>query len=357
MKKETKIYKKTFLTLLLIFPIIAVAEFYQFNMLWGNAFGITGRMLSWLRTSYIPDDPAYSFPLLFHRIFSFLPFDTIFEWAVFWAIIMNIVFFIFFIKRNKYYTKAEYLFIFSSMFILDVFVFGINKDIVQCIIIILIYMITLLKIKDIYKLLCICGILLLESLFFRSYYILAIATILIVFYALKRYKKSPKKNLVYMIITIFILLFLFIFLTQFINPDAYKQLLSRRDSLEDALEARTVIINLIPGSGYFNYCINYIINSIRMLFPVELLFMGVKYIPFFIYQLYLTIHIIKNIKNSDKNNLLNLSIVLGYWLMLFASESDFGTLVRHQAILLPFYLDIIKENSMKKRGAKKNEKN
>lgn len=344
MKKGFRFKKNTFLTLLLIFPIIAVAEFYQFNMLWSNAFGITGRMLNWLHTSYIPTDSSYAFPLFFHRLLRFLPFDTIFEWAVFWAIIMNIIFFIIFLKKNRAYTLTEYIFIFASMFILDVFIFNINKDIVQCLIILILYEISLLNIKNIYKVLSICIVLFLESLFFRPYYIFAALTTIIVYFVFNKALNKDKKSWIKMFIIILLLLFLGIFIAQFIDYDAYSQLLGRRDSLAEDLDANTVISDVLPGSGYFNYCLNYVINLFRMLFPLELLFKGIKYIPFFVYQVFLTINILKNIKLLNKQNILNLSFVTGYWLMLFASESDFGTLVRHQAILLPFYLDIIQEN-------------
>lgn len=349
MQKNKKIYKQTFFKLSLIFPIIIVAEFYQFNMLWGNAFGITGRMLSWLHTNYIPTDNSYAFPLMIHRLFKFLPFNTIFEWAVFWALIMNLVFFIVLLKRYSKYSLKEYIFIYASMFILDVFVFNINKDIVQCLMILIIYEISLLNIKQIWKLIIICGILIFESVYFRSYYIFAALSILIVYFVFNHYIKKNKVNYLNASLLIILFLFLAIFISQYIDSEAYYQLLTRRDTLEEDLVANTVINNIVPGSSYFIYCINYIINMIRMLFPFELVVMGIKYLPFFIYQIYLTINIIKGMKKLNKESCLNISIVIGYWLMLFASESDFGTLVRHQAILLPFYLDLIKNNMDKEK--------
>ena len=344
MRKEFRFKKNTFLGLLLIFPIIIFAEFYQFNILSKNSFGIIDKIIGWLHSTFIPIDNSYAFPLSFHRLLKFLPFDTAFEWGIFWAIVMNIIFFIFFLRKYKTYTLTEYIFIYASMFILDVFVFNINKDIVQCLIILILYEITLINIKNTYKVLLICITLFLESLVFRSYYIFAALTTIIVYTVFNKELAKEKKSWLKNFIVILLLLFLGIFISQFIDSEAYNQLLGRRDTLEEDLDANTVISDILPGDGYFNYCLNYIINLFRMLFPIELLFKGIKYIPFFIYQIFLTINILKNIKLLNRNNVLNLSFVVGYWLMLFASESDFGTLVRHQAILLPFYLDIIRNN-------------
>lgn len=344
MRKGFGFKKNTFFGLLLIFPLIIVAEFYQFNILSGYAFGIINRMIGWLHSAFVPLDNSYAFPLFFHRLLKFLPFDTAFEWGIFWAIIMNVIFFIILLRKYKTYTLTEYIFIYASMFILDVFVFNINKDIVQCLIILILYEIALINIKNIYKLFMICVILFLESLFFRSYYILGALTTIIVYIVFNKTITNDKKSWLKASILILLLLFLCIYITQFIDSEAYNQLLGRRDTLEEDLDANTIISDMIPGDGYFNYCLNYLINLFRMLFPVELLFKGIKYIPFFVYQIFLTINILKNIKSLNKHNILNLSFVVGYWLMLFASESDFGTLVRHQAILLPFYLDIIRNN-------------
>ena len=344
MKREFRFQKNTFFGLLLIFPLIIIAELYQFNVLNGYAFGIINRMIGWLHSTFIPVDNSYAFPLMFHRLLNFLPFDSAFEWGIFWALIMNVIFFIILLKKYRTYTLTEYIFIYASMFILDVFVFNINKDIVQCLIILILYEITLIKIKNIYKVLAVCIILFLESMFFRSYYIFAALTIIIVYFIFNRKLSKDKKSWLKATVLILLLLFLAIFFAQFIDNEAYNQLLERRDTLAEDLDANTIISDMMPGDGYFNYCLNYIINLFRMLFPIELLFKGIKYIPFFIYQTFLSINILKGIKSLNKTNILNLSFVVGYWLMLFASESDFGTLVRHQAILLPFYLDIIRNN-------------
>ena len=144
MKK--KIYKDTILYLLFIFPIIIIAKYYQFNMLNSNAFGIITRLIKWLHTEIIPSDPAYAFPLQFYRTLKFLPFQTALEWGIFWSIVMNIIFFIIFLNEEEKYTIEEYIFICASMFILDVFVFNINKDLVQCLIFLIVYFIVRSKI-------------------------------------------------------------------------------------------------------------------------------------------------------------------------------------------------------------------
>lgn len=361
MNHKTKpINRVTFIMLLLIFPIIIFGELYQFNILSSNAFGIINRIINWLPTDIIPIDNSYSFPLRFYRLLRFLPFKTPLEWAIFWSIIMNVIFFIIFLKKYKTYTIQEYIFIYASMFILDVFVFNINKDLVQSLILLIIFIITNLKIPDWLKILLAALILVIESIFFRSYYVLGAATTLIVYFILlnfTKYNNKKKNSIVFSSILILICLFSIIFIAQYIAPEAYNQLIGRRDTVVEDLDANTVISDWLPGNGYLNYCINYTINMFRMSFPIELLIKGIKYIPFVIYQIYLTVNIIKGIKNINKKHLSNLSFIIGYWLMMFASESDFGTLVRHQATLLPFYLDMIKDNIYNKELRNNSEKN
>lgn len=348
-----KVNKNTLFEMALLFIVAILGKIYQFTMLNGYAFGIINRMISLLHTNYIPLDMSYKLPLNFFRLFKFLPFSTAKEWAIFWTIIMNIVFFIFLLKYKKKYSNQELLFIYASMFILDVFVFNINKDLIQCLIVFMIFLLTNFKLSNKIKIMIAALIMFLESTCFRSYYIFGALTILIVFFVLNKYiidKNINKKSVIKAISLILILLFVAIFIAQYINNKAYNELLSRRDTLAEDIDANTVIVDMIPGNGYINYCINYVINLLRLSFPVELLFMGIKYIPFVIYQIYLTINIIKNLKNINKINIFNISFIVGYWLMLFASESDFGTLVRHQAILFPFYLQMIDENIKRKKG-------
>ena len=354
------IYRSTFVMLLLIFPIIIFGKLYQFKLLNGYAFGIINRIIEWLPTEIIPTDNSYAFPLQFYRVFSFLPFDTALEWAIFWAIVMNIIFFIILLKKYKTYTMQEYIFIYASMFILDVFVFNINKDLVQCLVLLLVFFAMNLKCSNRLKIFLAALILGIESIYFRSYYILGAATSIMVYFILSIFIKKDKKkktSTILSIISVLILLFLMIFAAQYIAPEAYEQLIGRRDTIAEDLDANTVISDWLPGDGYSNYCINYIINMFRICFPLELLLKGIKYIPFVIYQIYLAINIIKSMRHINKKHLANLSFIIGYWLMMFASESDFGTLVRHQAILLPFYLDMIKDNIRYKESRKSNEKN
>ena len=356
MKGKT-IKKNDLFMLLLIFPLIILAKWYQFNVLNGYAFGIINRIIEWLPTNIIPVDLSYAFPLRIYRLIRFLPLNTALEWAIFWAIVMNVIFFVLLISFKQQYKLEEYIFIYVSMFILDVFVFNINKDLIQCLIVLLIFFIIKKNGNSKVSLFLITIILFLESIFFRTYYILAVATILIVYYVLSSYlnRKPNKRKTIFAIIIVLLLLFSFIFISQYFNAENYNQLIGRRDTVEEDLDAVTVIADWIPGDGFFNYCLNYIINMFRMSFGLELLFKGVKYLPFIIYQIYLTINILKNIKKLNEQNMLNITFIVGYWLMLFASESDFGTLVRHQAILLPFYLKMIDEN-IRIKEVKKNAK-
>jgi len=94
---------------------------------------------------------------------------------------------------------------------------------------------------------------------------------------------------------------------------------------------------------------NYFINLVRVLFPIELIFKGVKYIPFILYQIYITISLIKKvskIRNSEYTNrdTLLLAIFIAYLLVASLYEPDFGSFIRHESTLSFIMFDLFLEN-------------
>lgn len=218
---------------------------------------------------------------------------------------------------------------------------NLNKDLVQLMFLLIIYGIFNLKLKNNYKIILSSIIFLIESLVFRDYYILVAGLLLITYYFLSNeLKKDTKQNFLRAIIMIFLTFFIGIFCYKFISYDSYDKLINRRDGLAEMDNVTTIIKNLIPGESYLIFILNYIINFFRICFPVELIGFGAKYVIFFLYQLMTTFALIKSLKNINKSNVIYISLILAYTIMLVASESDFGTLVRHQSVLLMFYIGL-----------------
>lgn len=345
--KKNRPLKLTFAILLLSFPLLIVAKIFQYNFMGEDNFIIMDYILSYLREIDLPIDKSFAFPIQVYRLFSFLPFTTNLQWSIFWSSIVSVVLFCMLLKYRKF-TIIEYIFIFANLFIIDLTVLNMNKDLIQLIIMLFIYSIIKSKFKDLTKVIIISLIFLIESLIFRSYYILIAGLILLIYFILKYFvglSEVKKKSTIKAMFLILFFMFLGIYLMKFISYSYYDKLINRRDILSsESITAATKIIDLIPKSGYVFFILNYFLNFLRICFPVELLFKGIQYVPFIIYQIFLTINMYKLVKRSNKKNYIMVSLLLAYWLTLAASESDFGTLVRHQSILLFFYLDMLKIN-------------
>lgn len=345
-----KINAKTFYNLIFAFLILAIlAKIYQYTMMKAYSFGIMNRILKYIYSGTISPDPSYAFPVKLYRYIKFLGFQTNLEWSIFFAAIMNIVFFILLIKFKDKYSKQETIFIYASMFILDVFVFNLNKDLIQAIMVLIMYgVIRNNKLNNIAKLIIVFFILFFESVNFRPYYILIAGLLILNYFVFNRFTKTEKaitkKKVAITVVIMLLLMFTGIFLTKYVQPDSYEQLVHRRDNIERDIDANTIITDWIKGDNYIIYCINYIINFARICFPIELIFKGKFYIIFVIYQIYLTINMIKGIKKINKESICYKSFILAYWMTMVASESDFGTLVRHQSILIMFYMMLINDN-------------
>lgn len=345
-----KFNAKTFYNLFFGFIILAIlAKVYQYTMMKAYSFGIMTRLLNWLYTDIIPIDNSYAFPLKIYRYIRFLGFSTNLEWSIFWTIIMNFIFLVLVINHKDKYSTEEFIFIFASMFILDVFVFNMNKDLIQCLVLLIVY--AIMKNKKLKNPVKVCMVALLfiwESICFRPYYILIGGLLVLNYFTLGKIissrSKITKKKVIFSIIITLIIMFAGIFVMQFVVPDSYNQLVHRRDNLENDIDANTVILDWIKGDNFITYCLNYCINFVRICIPIELVFKGKFYIIFVVYQLYLTWNLIKGIKNIDKKTLCYKAFILAYWMTLVASESDFGTLVRHQSILFMCYLMLVKDN-------------
>lgn len=341
--------KKKFIMLLLIIPIAVLAKIYEYRFLGENAFKLINYVLDGIFQGTVYNLSSLDFPVKILSIFKFLHLNTPVSSGVFCAIFMNLFCYIFLLISKIKYRITEYIFIYFTLFILNFTVFDFNKDIIQFCIVFVIYLIILNdKNSDIKSIILSEIILVLESIFFRSYYILLCGLFPMIYYLLRdASRRVGKKRIIRNILVIMITFFAAVYMMQYLSHTSYIQLLTRRNNLEN-IEAATMIRNVIPGDGFLQFCINYCINLLRCLFPIELLLKGVKYFIFAFYMFYITFSLVVAIRNITSDTLLPLSFVLSYCMMLAASESDFGTFVRHQAVLFFFYLIVVVNNRGKR---------
>lgn len=103
----------------------------------------------------------------------------------------------------------------------------------------------------------------------------------------------------------------------------------------DSVDAKTIILNILQGKSIALYYINYLINFFRLLFPIELILKSIKYIPYIVFQIWLSLKLWswkKNIKHEY------VMLLYSYILVSTIFEPDFGSFLRHT---IPYFIFII----------------
>ena len=343
-----KFYKKTFYNLLLIFVIGILAKIIQYNILPAKYFYDSKKILN-MTLSELSADKAYEFTADFFKCINIFHFDSLLQWSIFIAIIGNIMIFVILLK-DKEYTNIQYLFIYASIALLNIYVFNISKDIIQFLIFSFIYIILeKKKTSDTKKIVLITIMLLIEALFFRVYYaVMAMLFITIVFMYNKFIKRKlmEKRSVIKLISIILIAFFIEIMIVGIISKENYDSLLNARFSTNifrtDDLDAATIIIDPLGYNSNVGIFIgNYIINAIRMMIPIELATKGIKYVAFIIYQLAILYIVIKSLKNISSKNYLYIAVYLAYFMVSVLFEPDFGSWVRHESTIFLILMGLI----------------
>lgn len=185
------------------------------------------------------------------------------------------------------------------------------------------------------------------------------ALALIVYVILTKELKSKKAmsvmKAIFIMLIIFISIFAMITVLKFVSPKDYDVLINVSENHENG-GAVTSINNLIEVNGnQFLFMINFLINGVRMMFPVELMTKGVFYFPFVFYQIFILYYLARSLKNINANSssimVLSISVMLGFLLGSFTFEPDFGSFVRHEAATFPVLHLIALNNSEYAKGA------
>lgn len=353
-------------TIVMLIPLTIICKILQFTVLPDKYFYDSGRMLSMSTGSNTMQawGGAYEIVADLFREINILNFTTLQEWAYYLAFIFGIIL-ILMLSRIDEPDNLQLFFIICSIGLLNIYIFNISKDIIQYGIFFLMYLVIINKrIPKILKIVGTFFIFYWESTFFRSYYILMGALFIILYGIIKVIQKRDKpinrNELIGVFSVIFIVMFLLVYFSQFISYEDYQSLINVRYEVPNP-GAVSAINNLIDDRGNLAlYMVNYVINAVRMMLPVELLLNGPFYAPFVIYQIMILYYLILTIKSLNKNTneivVLALSAFLGYLLVSFTFEPDFGSFVRHEAATFPILhlMALRKENyRLNFKGVKK----
>lgn len=281
------------------------------------------------------------------RHINVLQFQTLLEWSLSLGIILTtLTASLIFINCNlDFYQEIFWL---CCIGLLNIYVFNIGKDSIQFFFFFLALIILITNIPVPIKITLISVFFFVEAVYFRQYFII-ISLFLIAITSITYYISRTRKNigLFSYIAIILVVVYAFLILSSFIAPEQYEEVTNAREGVnkdrEDSTDAATLISNLIPGNTLISELINYPINAVRMLVPLELLLKGLSYAPFVFFQLLVTIYFIHCTKIlfthlifNDKY-LISYIIFLSFILTSFFFEPDFGSWVRHEIAAFPVF--------------------
>lgn len=357
MKKQRYI-KATFYSLSIIFVIAIVTKIYQNTLLPMKYFYDSLNILSLMNGNYNADKTYVVTAKIFDAI-NIFGFSSLIQYSITFGIIFNIVIFVELLKRNKTYTTSQYIFIYVSTVLLNIYVFNLSKDIIQFTVFLLVYHGLIKDEKsNKEKLFFIVIVLIIEALTYRMYYgimAIMIMAIYIAYNMLLKNKKINKKIIFKTIMLCLLVFFTIVFIVSIISKENYEQILNVRDvtnsARNESVDAVTIINDLLgKNTNFLIFICNYIINFIRMALPFELLLKGIKYIPFVIYQIYVVYILLRLIKKISSDNILLIATYLAFFMISVIFEPDFGSFVRHESAISLILIEICK------KGEKTNER-
>lgn len=282
---------------------------------------------------------------------------TYYDYEIMISIIWNLLIFAIIFNLKKNYNLLEMLFIIVSVAVINIFDFTIAKEPVQMLYFIIMFLILKSETSDKYKFWgCFC-VYVACFITYRNYYILMAAFMLYLStlykFIISKIRKISFKDIVFILTSMFICYFLLLNVIKMIDLSSYNELLRVRLRTSSATSDMK---SIFMSSNLSIFTLDYILMLIRMLIPIELVRLGPKYAVYTLYQIIITYIVLKNIKNINnlgKSRRIALYIYLSFLMGSAAFEPDFGSWIRHEAVLFPVMMIICGFNE---RG-KKNEKN
>ena len=258
------------------------------------------------------------------------------------SIIWNIIILLIIVNLKKSFSLIETLFLLLSVAVLNIFDFCLAKEPIQMLYFLFIYLILISKMDEKIKFILSFLIYVLCFFTYRNYYILMagfmVYLLLLYKYLISHIKKVNRKHIIIILLSIYICYFVFLNIVKIIDMSAFNELLRVRLRTSSATSD---MHSIFSSTNIYIFTLDYIIMIIRMLFPIELVRMGPKYFIYFIYQVFITYYLIKNITNINKistTKKITLFVFIAFLLGSAAFEPDFGSWVRHEAVLFPIIM-------------------
>lgn len=277
------------------------------------------------------------------------------DWEIYISILANSIVLLVLTQLKQVLRIYQWLLVIMTIAVLNIFSFCLAKEPIQMCYFLLIFLVLNTKWDYKYKCIGIYACILFSCMTFRTYYILILMFMIAsqcgCNWILKRVNGIGKRIIVFIIgITLFC--FVFLSCAYAFSPENYESIYNARVHTRSIEMANTGIKNWLPTDNVFMFTLNWITVVLRLLLPLELLPMGPKYWLFVVYQLIITIFVLralKKINQNSKNVNLALFVYLGFLLGSATFEPDFGSWVRHESVCFPVLFAMSDIIGVKKR--------
>ncbi len=268
--------------------------------------------------------------------------DTYYEYEIIISIVWNIFVLLIIFNLKKNYLLLEMLFILASVSVLNVFDFCLAKEPIQMLYFILMYLILISKKSQTFKFVGSILVFLLSALTYRNYYIL-MACFMVFTYILYKIITHDEKAVklgktLFIFLAIYFCYFFALNISKYLASDAFNELIRVRLRTSTAASDMRA---LFMSENLVLFTLDYLIMIFRMLIPIELLRLGPKYFIYVLYQVMISFIMFKSLKNvklisSDRR--IALFIYFAFLLGSATFEPDFGSWIRHEAVLFPIFM-------------------
>ena len=280
------------------------------------------------------------------------------EFEIFITVTFGLLFLLVLLGMRRRLPLIEALFVCLSCGVMSVYCFCLSKEPFQMVFFLLMYVVLHSSvIPERQKLFWSFGVILLSASCFRTYYTLILVFAMLCWWQLNRLENRTRSyrrydgrlrwasiaKLYLLAVGVYLAM---MFLLSVTNGELYDRF---QDTLLYASDAtgssNTYIENVLSinedNPSILSVTVEYAVVILRLLFPFELVSNGPKYWPYIIYQLCMTMFLLRSLRNYRNNTRTQnaaLIVFLGYVFASAAFEVDFGSWVRHCAVTTPIVL-------------------
>lgn len=301
---------------------------------------------------------ALDFPSRVYATIAYvLPFDptSLNAWDALIALVggMILLSMLSFFTGKEDYTIVQAGLVLAAVALCGVYIFMLNKDFLQFLVFLTAFGFIISRMSFRGKMASCTTLFVLEFLLWRQYYIIVAVFLAGLYFALK-YACLKTISVRSRIVTFLALaiagMFMFSMVLFVASPDNYAAVVGKHGvdreeyTVMAAASGIASLINVTPSSPPYLFVANWVVNTVRLLFPMELFLKGPYYAVFAVYQLCISFFAFRALSRAKETNREAMLAVALYFAFVLASstfEPDFGSWVRHETACLPVILLVV----------------